>query len=121
MSSQVSLSFTLDTTVALRFMMAAADQELDPEKYLTLLMNKAHPQTSTRTVEEVKVKAVEKVSKLRLGASFLLDDVAPGYREVLNIKDRQKLGREFRKSMESTGLAVFFERNGGNKAVYQRK
>lgn len=121
MSSQVSLSFTLDSTAALRFMLGASEQGMDPEKYLNFLMDKASPQTSTRTVEEVKAKAIEKVSNLQLGASFLLDDVAPDYRKVLSIKDRQKLGRQFRESMESTGLAVFFKRNGGNQAVYQRK
>lgn len=120
MSSQVSLSFTLETTRAIRFMVGANDQGMDPEEYLEFLMDKAAPQNSTRTITEVCAEAVAETRNLRAGATFILDDVSPNYREVLCVIDRQQLGKHFHKHVKQAKLATFSHRNGQNQSVYIR-
>jgi hypothetical protein len=99
----------------------AKERGLSPEDFIMEAVIKADPQQSTSTIEVVCVEAVRAAVKLAPGTEFIIDDVVPNFREQLNVRDRQALGRMFRVEIEAGEVATFTRRNTRNQAMYRRK
>lgn len=125
MNMATDLMITLDEKVLAGSLNRAIEQNIDLNTYIENALNN----TLLKPIEPKKPlalnslinQAIQNSEKKELGTEFHINDVCSDeIWEQLSSGERKRLGRLFRKEIESRKIAAFVRRTSANKAIYKR-
>jgi hypothetical protein len=115
----------LDERVLAGILIQATELNINLNKYIESILNSTmlkpiEPKTPL-ILDSIINQAIQNAGEKVSGDEFHINDVCSDQVwEQLSSGERKRLGRLFRKEIESKKIAKFLRRTTGNKAIYER-
>ena len=121
----VNVMIELDERVLTGILIQAKEFNINLNTHIENVLNSAmlkpiEPKTPL-ILDSIINQAIQNAGKKVSGDEFHINDVCSDQVwEQLSSGERKRLGRMFRKEVESKKIATFLRRTTGNKAIYER-
>ena len=121
----VNVMIELDERVLAGILIQATELNINLNKYIESILNSTmlkpiEPKTPL-ILDSIINQAIQNAGEKVSGDEFHINDVCSDQVwEQLSSGERKRLGRLFRKEVESKKIAKFLIRTTGNKAIYER-